>query len=165
MDSRELLVSVLNTLGELVGAHVAASPSSWSRALFWLHNEVEDLDWTVRLYLKPVWGDHFKNEVPSSLLAVCDLPEQVRAWWDVGDVTKGTIAPQLCFSTINYWFYWKDKTKCVCRIFNCFWRFISFLNIKACSKFILTTVGNHIAKLYSKYFYVLIKIRPFELKK
>lgn len=78
MDSRELLVSVLSTLGELVGAHVAASPSSWSRALFWLYNKVEDLDWTVRLYLKPVWGDHFKNEVPSSLLTVCDLPEQVR---------------------------------------------------------------------------------------
>lgn len=79
MDSRELLVSVLSTLGGVVGAHVAASPSSLSRALFWLHSQVEELDWTVRLYLKPVWGDHFKNEVPSSLLTVCDLPEQVRA--------------------------------------------------------------------------------------
>lgn len=82
MDSRELLVSVISKLGELVGAHVAASPSSWSRALFWLYSEVEKLDWTVRLYLKPVWGDHFKNEVPASLLTVCDLPEQVRACLD-----------------------------------------------------------------------------------
>lgn len=82
MDSRELLVSVLSTLGGVVGAHVAASPSSWSRALFWLHSQVEELDWTVRLYLKPVWGDHFKNEVPSSLLTVCDLPEQVRTCLD-----------------------------------------------------------------------------------
>lgn len=82
MDSRELLVSVLCRLGELVGAHVAASPSSWSRPLFWLYSEVEELDWTVRLYLKPVWGDHFKNEVPSSLLTVCDLPEQVSAGLD-----------------------------------------------------------------------------------
>lgn len=65
-----------------MGAHVAASPSSWSRALFWLHSQVEELDWTVGLYLKPVWGDHFKNEVPSSLLTVCDLSEQVRACLD-----------------------------------------------------------------------------------
>lgn len=93
MDSRELLVSVLSRLGELVGTNVAASPSSWSRALFWLYSEVEALDWTVRLYLKPVWRDHFKYEVPSSLLTVCDLPEQVRDGLDlrcdISDVTKG----------------------------------------------------------------------------
>lgn len=69
---------VLTTLGQVVGAEVAAAPSSWSRALFWLYNKMEELDWTVRFHLKPVWGEHFKNEVPSSLLTVCDLPEQVR---------------------------------------------------------------------------------------
>lgn len=77
MDLKELLVSVLTTLGNVVGAEVAAVPSSWSRALFWLYKKMEDLDWTVRFHLKAVWGEHFKNEVPSSLLAVCDLPEQV----------------------------------------------------------------------------------------
>lgn len=78
METKELLVKVLTTLGTVVGAEVAAAPSSWSRALFWLYDKIQELDWTVRFYLKPVWGEHFKNEVPSSLLAVCDLPEQVR---------------------------------------------------------------------------------------
>lgn len=77
MDTKELLESVLAMLVQVVGAEVAAAPSSWSRALFWLHNKVEDLDWTVHFHLKPVWGQHFKNEVPLSLLDVCQLPEQV----------------------------------------------------------------------------------------
>lgn len=77
LETKELLVLVLTTLGQVVGAQVAAAPSSWSRAVFWLYNKVEELDWTVRLYLKPVWREHFKIEVPSSLLTVCDLPEQV----------------------------------------------------------------------------------------
>lgn len=83
MEMKELLVVVLTTLGQVVGAEVAAAPSSWSRALFWLYNKMEELDWTVRFHLKPVWGEHFKNEVPSSLLAVCDLPERVRTPLDV----------------------------------------------------------------------------------
>lgn len=69
---------VLGTLGQVVGQEVALEPSTWSRALSWLYSKVEELDWTVRFHLKPVWGEHFKNEVPSSLLAVCDLAEQVR---------------------------------------------------------------------------------------
>lgn len=77
MDTKELLGSVLTILGQVVGAEVAAAPSSWSRAVFWLHNKVEKLDWTVRFHLKPVWGQHFKNEVPLTLLDVCHLPEQV----------------------------------------------------------------------------------------
>lgn len=78
METKELLAVVLTTLGNVVGTEVAAAPSSWSRPLFWLYNKMEGLDWTVRFHLKPVWGKHFKNEVPSSLLTVCDLPEQVR---------------------------------------------------------------------------------------
>ncbi|XP_037124631.1 gem-associated protein 4 isoform X1 [Syngnathus acus] len=76
METSELLTSVLITLAQVVGAQVEATPSRWSRALFWLHDKMKGLDWTVYFYLKPVWGVHFKNEVPSSLLAVCDLPEQ-----------------------------------------------------------------------------------------
>lgn len=78
METKELLLSVLSTLGRVVGVEVAAAPSTWSRALFWLYNKMEELDWTIRFHLKSVWGEHFKNEVPSSLLAVSDLPEQVR---------------------------------------------------------------------------------------
>ncbi|XP_051521880.1 gem-associated protein 4 [Myxocyprinus asiaticus] len=76
MESKELLLSVLNTLGTIVGKEVACAPDVWSRALFWLYSKVEELDWTVRFYLKEVWGQHFKYEVPNSLLAVCNLPEQ-----------------------------------------------------------------------------------------
>ncbi|XP_051934800.1 gem-associated protein 4 [Hippocampus zosterae] len=76
METKELLTSVLITLAQVVGAQVEAAPSRWSRALFWLHDKMKGLDWAVHFHLKPVWGEHFKNEVPSSLLAVCELPEQ-----------------------------------------------------------------------------------------
>ncbi|CAK6965466.1 gem-associated protein 4 [Scomber scombrus] len=90
MDTKELLVSLLTSLGQVVGAEVAAALSSWSRALFWLYNKMEELDWTVRFHLKPVWGEHFKNEVPSSLLAVCNLPEQEWSGLDLPQYGQGT---------------------------------------------------------------------------
>ncbi|XP_076591867.1 gem-associated protein 4 [Chaetodon auriga] len=90
METKELLVSVLTTLGQVVGAEVAAVPSSWSRALFWLYNKMEELDWTVRFHLKPVWGEHFKNEVPLCLLTVCDLPEQEWSGLDLPQYGQGT---------------------------------------------------------------------------
>ncbi|XP_070762321.1 gem-associated protein 4 [Enoplosus armatus] len=90
MDTKELLVSVLTALGQVMGAEVAAAPSTWSRALFWLYNKMEELDWSVRFHLKPVWGEHFKNEVPSSLLAVCDLPEQEWSGLDLPQYGPGT---------------------------------------------------------------------------
>ncbi|KAA0702010.1 Gem-associated protein 4 [Triplophysa tibetana] len=76
IESKELLLAVVHTLGTIVGKEVVRAPDDWSRALFWLYSQVEELDWTVRLCLKEVWGDHFKYEVPNSLLAVSDLPEQ-----------------------------------------------------------------------------------------
>ncbi|XP_077579461.1 gem-associated protein 4 [Stigmatopora nigra] len=76
MDTRELLSSTLSTLAQIVGVQIDNAPSRWSRALFWLRDKMKGLDWTVYFHLKPVWGQHFKNEVPSSLLTVCDLPEQ-----------------------------------------------------------------------------------------
>ncbi|XP_034404510.1 gem-associated protein 4 [Cyclopterus lumpus] len=90
MDTKELLASVLTTLGRAVGAEVAAAPSRWSRALFWLYSKTGELDWTVRFHLKAVWGEHFKNEVPSSLLAVCDLPEQEWLGSDLPPYGPGT---------------------------------------------------------------------------
>lgn len=90
METQELLVTVLAALGQVVGAEVAADPDSWSRALFWLYNKTEELDWTVRFLLKPVWGEHFKNEVPASLLAVCDLPEQEWSGVDMPQYGPGT---------------------------------------------------------------------------
>ncbi|KAM6987731.1 gem-associated protein 4 [Tautogolabrus adspersus] len=90
MDTKELLVSVLTTLGQVVGAEVSVAPSRWSRPLFWLYNKMEELDWTVRFHLKPVWREHFKNEVPSALLAVCDLPEQEWSGLDLPQYGPGT---------------------------------------------------------------------------
>ncbi|XP_043076729.1 gem-associated protein 4 [Puntigrus tetrazona] len=90
MESKELLLSVLHTLGIIVGKEVAHAPDSWSRALFWLYSKVEELDWTVRFYLKDVWGNHFKYEVPNSLLSVCDLPEQEWSGLDLPQYGQGT---------------------------------------------------------------------------
>nr|XP_057935366.1 gem-associated protein 4 isoform X2 [Doryrhamphus excisus] len=90
MDTKELLVSVLVRLAQLVGTEVAAAPSRWSRALFWLHDKMKELDWTVYFHLKPVWGEHFKNEVPSSLLTVCELPEQEWLGLDLPQYGYGT---------------------------------------------------------------------------
>lgn len=90
MESKEVLTSILSTLGEVIGKEVAAAPSVWSRALFWLYNKVEALDWTVRFHLKALWGDHFKNEVPSSLLEVCDLPEQEWSGMKLAQYGEGT---------------------------------------------------------------------------
>ncbi|XP_056466477.1 gem-associated protein 4 isoform X1 [Gadus chalcogrammus] len=113
-DTKELLVWVLGTLGQAVGRVVASEPSTWSRALSWLYSKVEDLDWTVRFHFQPVWGEHFKNEVPSSLLAVCDLAEQewsglelpkygqgsgLLAWLEcccVSDSLRSTMLSHLC---------------------------------------------------------------------
>lgn len=90
METQELLATVLFDLGQVVGLEVAADPDSWSRALFWLYNKIEELDWTVHFLLKPVWGEHFKNEVPGSLFAVCDLPEQEWSRLDLPQYGPGT---------------------------------------------------------------------------
>lgn len=90
IESKELLLSVLHTLGTIVGNEVVRAPDDWSRALFWLYSKVEELDWTVRFCLKDVWGEHFKYEVPSSLLAVCDLPEQEWAGLHLPQYGQGT---------------------------------------------------------------------------
>lgn len=76
LESKELLISILTTMGKAVGKEVALAPGTWSRALSWLYAKVEDLDWTVRIRLKEVWGEHFKYEVPSTLMTVSELSEQ-----------------------------------------------------------------------------------------
>ncbi|KAM9732554.1 gem-associated protein 4 isoform 1-T1 [Menidia menidia] len=90
MDTKELLVSVLGALGRLVGAEVSAAPATWSRPLSWLYSKAEPLDWTARFHLKPVWGQHFKNEAPASLLTVCELPEQEWSCVELPQYGQGT---------------------------------------------------------------------------
>ncbi|XP_026780013.3 gem-associated protein 4 [Pangasianodon hypophthalmus] len=76
LESKELLISIVTTMGKAVGKEVALAPNTWSRAISWLYAKVEEVDWTVRIHLKEVWGEHFKYEVPSSLMAVSELSEQ-----------------------------------------------------------------------------------------
>ncbi|KAM9469447.1 gem-associated protein 4 [Clarias gariepinus] len=76
LESKELLVSTLTIIGKAVGREVALAPNTYSRAISWLYAKMEELDWTVRIHLKEVWGEHFKYEVPTSLMAVAELSEQ-----------------------------------------------------------------------------------------
>uniref|UniRef100_W5KNJ0 Gem (nuclear organelle) associated protein 4 n=1 Tax=Astyanax mexicanus TaxID=7994 RepID=W5KNJ0_ASTMX len=119
IESKELLISILTMLGKAVGKEVELAPGTWSRAVSWLYGKVEALDWTVRFYLKEVWGQHFKYEVPSSLMAVCDLPEQewsglllphygqgtgLLAWVEcccVSDHVQATMLDSLCLNLLN----------------------------------------------------------------
>ncbi|XP_027003102.2 gem-associated protein 4 [Tachysurus fulvidraco] len=90
LESKELLISILTTMGKAVGKEVALTPSTWSRALSWLYAKVEKLDWTVRFHLKQVWGEHFKYEVPSSLMAVSVLSEQEWSGLELPHYGQGT---------------------------------------------------------------------------
>ncbi|TRY64714.1 hypothetical protein DNTS_017748 [Danionella cerebrum] len=90
MEIKELLLSALHTAGTLVGKEVVCAPDTWSRALFWLYNKVEEMDWTVGFCLKDVWGEHFKYEVPSSMLSVCDLPEHDWSGLELPQYGQGT---------------------------------------------------------------------------
>lgn len=75
LETKDLILSILCRLCELVGPETLASPELWVQSLAWLHRKVAALDWTVGLRLKSLYGDHFKNEVPATLFEVCRLPE------------------------------------------------------------------------------------------
>lgn len=90
LESKELLISIMTMMGKAVGKEVTLAPSTWSRAVSWLYAKVEDLDWTVRFHLKEVWGEHFKYEVPSSLMAVSELSEQEWSGLELPHYGQGT---------------------------------------------------------------------------
>ncbi|XP_006641180.3 gem-associated protein 4 isoform X1 [Lepisosteus oculatus] len=90
LEAKELLTNILAVMCDVVGKEVAADPSTWSRALYWLYNKVEALDWTVRFQLKGVWREHFKNEVPLSMMEVCSLSEDKWAGLDLPMYGLGT---------------------------------------------------------------------------
>ncbi|NXA66314.1 GEMI4 protein, partial [Mohoua ochrocephala] len=75
LETKDLILSILCQLCELVGPETVASPELWVQSLAWLHRKVASLDWTVGLRLKKLYGDHFKNEVPATLFEICRLPE------------------------------------------------------------------------------------------
>ncbi|NWZ23423.1 GEMI4 protein, partial [Asarcornis scutulata] len=75
LETKDLVLSTLGQLCEVVRPEAAPSPEVWVQSLAWLHRKVASLDWTVGLRLKKFFGDHFKNEVPATLFEICKLPE------------------------------------------------------------------------------------------
>ncbi|XP_005493601.2 gem-associated protein 4 [Zonotrichia albicollis] len=75
LETKDLILSILCQLCELLGPEIFPSSELWVQSLAWLHRKVASLDWTVGLRLKNLYGDHFKNEVPATLFEICRLPE------------------------------------------------------------------------------------------
>ncbi|NWS89877.1 GEMI4 protein, partial [Toxostoma redivivum] len=75
LETKDLILSILCQLCELVGPETIPSSELWVQSLAWLHRKVASLDWTVGLRLKKLYGDYFKNEVPATLFEICRLPE------------------------------------------------------------------------------------------
>uniref|UniRef100_A0A8C4XUN8 Gem nuclear organelle associated protein 4 n=1 Tax=Falco tinnunculus TaxID=100819 RepID=A0A8C4XUN8_FALTI len=75
LETKDLILNILSHLCEVVRPETAPSPELWVQSLAWLHRKMASLDWTVGLRLKKLYGDHFKNEVPSTLFEICTLPE------------------------------------------------------------------------------------------
>ncbi|NWW33930.1 GEMI4 protein, partial [Panurus biarmicus] len=75
LETKDLILSILCQLCELVGPETVPTSELWVQSLAWLHRKVSSLDWTVGLRLKKLYGDYFKNEVPATLFEICRLPE------------------------------------------------------------------------------------------
>ncbi|XP_014347692.1 gem-associated protein 4 [Latimeria chalumnae] len=75
LETKELIIENLEQICDIVGQVAEALPEEWSRSLSWLYKRTEVFDWTVRIRLRRVFGNHFKSEVPSALFEVCGLSD------------------------------------------------------------------------------------------
>ncbi|XP_044877374.1 gem-associated protein 4-like [Mauremys mutica] len=81
LETKDLIATtnLLELEGTLKGLNsqpwLPPSPEVWIQSLAWLHRKVELLGWTVGLWLKKLFGDHFKNKVPATLFQICKLSE------------------------------------------------------------------------------------------
>ncbi|NXJ09805.1 GEMI4 protein, partial [Odontophorus gujanensis] len=75
LEIKDLVLSILSRLCEVVTPETSPSLEVWIQSLAWLHRKVASLDWTIGLRLKQFYGEHFKNEVPATLFEICTLPE------------------------------------------------------------------------------------------
>lgn len=75
LESKELIIDILTQLYIVIFPEADNCTETWNKSLFWLHRKMEHLDWVVRLRMKPIFGKHFKYEVPASLFEVCKLSE------------------------------------------------------------------------------------------
>ncbi|XP_067866608.1 gem-associated protein 4 [Heterodontus francisci] len=75
IGTKGLLIETLDMVCDAVEQIISVNPETWSTSVCWLYRKTERLDWTVRLWLKSIFGGHFKYEVPATLFEVCDLSD------------------------------------------------------------------------------------------
>ncbi|XP_051891536.1 gem-associated protein 4 [Pristis pectinata] len=75
IETKGLLTETLEMVCDAVEQIISVNPEMWSTSVCWLYRKTEQLDWTVRLWLKSIFGGHFKYEVPATLFEVCDLSD------------------------------------------------------------------------------------------
>lgn len=75
IETKSLLTQTLEMVCDAVEQIISVNPETWSTSVHWLYRKAEQLDWTVRLCLKSIFGGHFKFEVPATLFEVCDLSD------------------------------------------------------------------------------------------
>ncbi|XP_075051144.1 gem-associated protein 4 [Mixophyes fleayi] len=90
LGSKELIIEILTQICSVILPEAETENETWNKSLFWLHRKMEHLDWVVRLRLKPLFGKHFKNEVPASLFDVCKLSEHEWTELDLPEYGPGT---------------------------------------------------------------------------
>ncbi|XP_053563346.1 gem-associated protein 4 [Bombina bombina] len=90
LGSKELIIDILSIICSLILPEAENSPETWNKSLFWLHRKMEHLDWVIHLRLKPIYGEHFKNGVPSQLFEVCKLSEYDWTALDLPEYGPGT---------------------------------------------------------------------------
>ncbi|XP_043910228.1 gem-associated protein 4 isoform X2 [Protopterus annectens] len=90
IETRDLLIYVLEQICSLAEQVAAAFPETRSRSLLWLHRKTENLDWTVRLRLRSIYCGYFKNEVPSTLFEVCKLSDYEWSPLNISEYGQGT---------------------------------------------------------------------------
>ncbi|XP_070587511.1 gem-associated protein 4 [Erythrolamprus reginae] len=77
LETKDLVITNLTQLCDILLLQKdALSPQLWTQSVAWLHKKLNDLDWTIGLRLKNIFGEHFKNEVPATLFEVSKLPEE-----------------------------------------------------------------------------------------
>uniref|UniRef100_UPI00398F6391 gem-associated protein 4 n=1 Tax=Pristiophorus japonicus TaxID=55135 RepID=UPI00398F6391 len=75
IETKGLLIETVDMVCVTVEQIISVNPETWSTSVCWLYRKTEQLDWTVRLWLKSIFGGHFKYEVPATLFEVCDLAD------------------------------------------------------------------------------------------
>ncbi|CAH2245979.1 gem-associated 4 [Pelobates cultripes] len=90
LGSKELIVDIIKLLCSAIMPEAEHALETWNKSLFWLHRKMEHLDWVVCIRLHPIYGEHFKKEVPASLFELCNLSENEWTALDLPEYGLGT---------------------------------------------------------------------------